>query len=91
MIHATGDDAANAFRLVRCARVVDDVQGWRGKVRVEILRGCIASKLIKEESMSYRRKNLRYRRFALSQLKWEGAKSHPSCSVLGAAIAKMNV
>lgn len=46
MIHATGDDAANAFKLLRCVRVVDDVQVWRGKVRVGIVRGCIEISLL---------------------------------------------
>ena len=46
MIHATGEDAANAFKLGMCARIVDDVQAWRGKVRVGIVRGYIEISLL---------------------------------------------
>ena len=54
MIHATGDNAANAFKLVRCTRVVNDVQVWRGKVRVGIVRGCIEIFLLTPKNRSNR-------------------------------------
>lgn len=58
MIHATDDDAANAFKLARCARVVDGVQVRRGKVRVGIVRGCIEISLLTPKNRSDRLKRM---------------------------------